>query len=177
MAPACRRYLRVRHPLTGVLGAYLFLPFGLGPSPGWNDRCVKAVFDVARPQCPTLRIVDFAGDIRLVGATGEHDALAAGTAGLMSLLDQMGIRFHTKEGKGWWPTRSIPWLGFGIYTRSNVVRMGERKVEKGPRSRDRIFEYRPVATMQGRELLATVSYCHLRSGRFLPPALWVGRGE
>ena len=43
VAPSCRRYLGVRHPLSGVLGAYPFLPLGLGPSPGWNDRCAKAV--------------------------------------------------------------------------------------------------------------------------------------
>ena len=34
LAPSsCRRYLGVRRPVSGVLGAYLFLPFGLGPSP------------------------------------------------------------------------------------------------------------------------------------------------
>ena len=38
VAPAHRRPLGVRRPLTGALGVYLFLPFGLGPPPGWNDR-------------------------------------------------------------------------------------------------------------------------------------------
>ena len=32
VAPVRRRFLGVRHPLTGVLGVHLFLPFGLGPS-------------------------------------------------------------------------------------------------------------------------------------------------
>ena len=32
VAPSRRRYLGVRHPVTGVLGVYLFLPCGLGPS-------------------------------------------------------------------------------------------------------------------------------------------------
>ena len=31
VAPARRRFLGVRHPLSGILGVYLFLPFGLGP--------------------------------------------------------------------------------------------------------------------------------------------------
>ena len=32
-----RRNLGVRRPVSGVLGVYLLLPFGSGPSPGWND--------------------------------------------------------------------------------------------------------------------------------------------
>ena len=94
-------------------------------------------------------------DIRLVHVTGEHDALAAGMTGLMSLLDQMGIRYHMKDGKRWRPTRLIPWLGFEVDTRNNVVRMAERKVEKGLRACGGIFESRPGATMQARDLLAT----------------------
>ena len=50
----------------------------------------------------------FADDIRLVGATGERGALAVGMTGLMSLLDRMGSRYHTKEGERWRPTRLIP---------------------------------------------------------------------
>ena len=40
VAPSRRRYLGVRHPLSGVLGVYPFLPFGLGPSP-WVERPVR----------------------------------------------------------------------------------------------------------------------------------------
>ena len=94
----------------------------------------------------------------------------------MSLLDQMGAGYHTKEGKRWWPTRRIPWLGFEIDTQDSVVRMEERKVEKGIRVREGIFESRPGATVPARDLLPAVSYlnflrsaipggfCHLRSG-------------
>ena len=38
VAAARRRFLGVRRPITGRLGVHLFLPFGLGPPPGWNDR-------------------------------------------------------------------------------------------------------------------------------------------
>ena len=44
--------------MSGVLGVYLFLPFGLGPSPGRNDACEKAVLEVPRAHLPRLRIVD-----------------------------------------------------------------------------------------------------------------------
>ena len=37
-APSRHRYLRVRRPVAGVLGVYLFRPFGLGPPPGWNGK-------------------------------------------------------------------------------------------------------------------------------------------
>ena len=74
-----------------------------------------------------------------------------------------------------------PWLGFEVGTQSNVVRMEERKVEKGLRPCEEIFESRPGAPMPARALLATVSYlnflqwvvpggfCHLRSGFRLGP--------
>ena len=68
VAPSRRRYLGVRHPLTGVLGVCLFLPFGPGPSPGWSDRCVKAVLSAARSRYPEMRIVDFADGVLLVDA-------------------------------------------------------------------------------------------------------------
>ena len=162
--------------MTGVLGVYLFLPFGLGPSPGWDDRCVKAILSVARSHFPATRIVVFAGDIRLVDAAGGRDALVVGASRLMSLLDQMGARYRAKEGKRWRPTRLIPWLGVEVDAHNNVVRMETRKVEKGLRLRESIFGSEPGASMQARDLLATASYLiflqwvapggfrHLRSG-------------
>ena len=66
------------------------------------------VLAAARALLPQLLVVDFMDDIRFVGASGERDALAAGMTGSMSLLDQMGARYHAKEGKRWRPTRSIP---------------------------------------------------------------------
>ena len=47
-----------------------------------------------------MHIVYFVDDLRLVGASGQHDALAAGMTGLTSLLDQMGARYHAKALKG-----------------------------------------------------------------------------
>ena len=105
----------------------------MGPSPGWNDRCVKAVLNVARPQFPEMHIADFVCDIRLVDASGQHDALAVGITGLMSLLDQMGARYHAREGERWWPTRLLPWLGFDVDARNDVARMEGREVAKGLR--------------------------------------------
>ena len=176
VAPVHRRLLGVRHPISGVLGVYLFIPFGLGPSPGINDGCVKEVLRVVRARYPSLQVVDFVDDIRLVEESGDHDALAASMTGMMSVLDQLGVRYHTKEGKRWWPTRVIPWLGFVVDTRENVVRMEEAKVAKGQRLCEEIAGANPGSEVSARDLLASVSFlnflhwvvpggfCHLRSG-------------
>ena len=131
VAPSRRRYLGVRRPVTGVLGVYLFLPFRLGPSPGRGDTCVRAAPGAVRVNIPRLRLVDFVGDIRCVYSSGEHDELATGMTGIMSLMDRMGARYHTKDGKRWWPTRAMPWSGSVVDTQGGVVRMGERKIENG----------------------------------------------
>ena len=129
VAPADRRFLGVRRPLTGGLGVYLFVPFGLGPSPGLNDRCVKAILSVARARFPSLRIVDFADDALLVDESGGHDELDRRMARLMSLLGEMGVRYHTKAGKRWWPARSIRGWGsrWALRATSCVWRNGRWK--------------------------------------------------
>ena len=70
----------------------------------------------------------------------------------------MGARYHTNEGKRWRPSRWIPWLGCGVDAQNDVVRMEERKVERGLRLCEGIFEPRPGATAQARDLLSTASY-------------------
>ena len=62
-------------------------------------------------------MVSFVDDIRMTDVSGEHDALAASMTNMMSILERLGVRYHTKEGKRWWPTRVIPWLGFEVDTR------------------------------------------------------------
>ena len=89
----------MRRPLSGVLGVYLFFPFGLGPPPGWNDKCVRAISTAARSHFPSMRIVDLAGDIHLTDASAGRNELAVGMAGLMSPLGEIGVRFRAKEGQ------------------------------------------------------------------------------
>ena len=64
VAPAPRRFLWVRHPASSRLRVDLFLPSGLGPSPGLNDRCVKEVL-------ASLRIINSADALRMVGLCGH----------------------------------------------------------------------------------------------------------
>ena len=155
---------------------YLFAPFGLGPPPGWNDACVKALLKVARSRFQRLGMLDFADDLRLVTTGGERGSLAADMTGVTSLLGDMGIRYHAAEGKRLWPTRFTPWLGFEADAYRGAVRTEERKVSGGPRLREEIFGAPQGSEMPARTLLASASFLnflhwvtpggfrHLRSG-------------
>ena len=124
MAPSRRRLLGVRHPVSGLLGVYLFLPFGLGPHPGCNDAREKALFKFARSRFLRLRVVDFVGDRRLVETGGGHDALSAEKTGAKSLLGDMGAKYNTTEGEGLWLTRPISRLGFELDTHLGAAKLG-----------------------------------------------------
>ena len=113
---------------------------------------------MVRANFPRRRAVDFVGDIRRVDVSGEHDALAAGMAGSMSLVNRMGPRYHANEGKRSRPTRSIPRPGFVVDTLNGVVRMEERKVGKGTRLREAWFGAQPGTTMPAGELLALFTF-------------------
>ena len=116
---------------------------------------------MARAQAPQLRIVDFVGDIRSIGASGGRDALAVGITGFTPPLEQMGVRYHAKEGKGRWPTRAIPWLGFAVDTHNEAARMEKRKIEKGPCICEALLECRPGSTAPAPELLASAPFLNL----------------
>ena len=75
-----------------------------------------------------LKVFGFVGDLRLVGPSGEHDAIAADLPKLMSFLDDWGVRYHAKGVKRWWATRVIRWLGLVVDSNVGEVKMEERKV-------------------------------------------------
>ena len=130
VSPSCRRYLGVRRPVSSVLGVYLFAPFGLGPSPGWNDFCVKVVLKAACARIPSLRAAAFVGDPRLVDVSGERDPLLVPTSGLMSFFDDLGAKYRAKEGMWRRPTCSGSWLGFVADAHQGDVKMEEKKGER-----------------------------------------------
>ena len=175
VSPRCRRWLGVRHPVTRQLGCYLFLPFGLGPSPGWNDACVKEVLRVCLRSQPKLYIVDFVDDLRLTEQSGEQEPLQQGLDDVRTTGGKMGIRFHTKEKKLIQPTRRIPWLGFIICTDSMEVQLDPQKKVRALKLIHDVLEA-PGGQLRAKDLLRTVSFlnflevlvpggfAHLRSG-------------
>ena len=64
--PTLWLFLGVRRHVSGRLHAYVSLPLGLDPSPGWNDRCVQEALRVADTTRPSFWIIDFARNWRLV---------------------------------------------------------------------------------------------------------------
>ena len=62
-----RHRLGVRHPWTGRLGVYLFVPPGLAPAPGINERNLAEATRVASLDVPII-IRSFVDDLRLVNS-------------------------------------------------------------------------------------------------------------
>ena len=44
---------------------------------------------------------------------------------------KLGVRFHAKASKRWWPSEAIPRLGFDVDTKAMRVRLTTEKSEKG----------------------------------------------
>ena len=59
VARSRRRFLGVQCLVPKFMGLYLFLPLGLGPSSGRNDRRAKEVLRAANLVRPSLRAIDF----------------------------------------------------------------------------------------------------------------------
>ena len=89
-SPERRQLLGVRRPVSGLLGVYLFPPFGLGPSPGWDDKCVREVLRVDRRMRPSLLVIDSVGDLRLVEEGAGRVPLFSSPTQLPPPVDPIG---------------------------------------------------------------------------------------
>ena len=150
-----RRWLGLRHPSTGRLGVFLFVPFGLGPAPGINDRNVGEVIRVAKSHTKDVHVVAFVDDLRLYNqcesALSELDDKNLLTFRLLEfkdLCEQMGMSVHEKPGKLIWPTQLISWVGWEVDSVKMTVDMTEAKAEKGLRLvselLDKFFGSKPI---------------------------------
>ena len=129
-APSCRRFLGVRDPASGRFGVYLFLPFGLGLFAGWGDPCVKEVLRVSREEVPSLKIIDFVGDPRMVDVSVARGELFVEMTKFKKLLGRLEIRLHAREGKHWRLAGEKPRLGIAVDTEDGVCRTEDKKVPK-----------------------------------------------
>ena len=89
----------------------------------------------------------------------------------------MSIHFHTREGKRWGPTQSIPWLGFVANAGRGVVEIDAGKLQRGMALREAASSLPSGSTLPARTALPTVSFLnflqwvapggfiHLRRGR------------
>ena len=107
---------------------------------------------------PSLRVIDFAGDLRLVEEDGARGRLFASMVRIMELLAQIGVRFHTRGGKRWWLTQSIPWLGFVVNAERGVVGIDAGKRQKGVALCDAVVSLPPCLTISARTVLSTRAF-------------------
>ena len=133
-----RKWLGVRHPLTQRLGVFLFVPFGLGPAPGINDRNVAEVIRVCSLQTPELNVVAFVDDLRLFNASPnplsekeDKDSLTFKLMEFKETCEYLGMAVHEKPGKLIWPTQTIGWIGWEVNSVTMRVELTESKAEKG----------------------------------------------
>ena len=135
---SCRRRLGLRHPITGQLGVFLYLAFGLGPAPGINDRNVSEAVRAALTIIPGLLNDTFVDDLRL---TNDHSTFSSEDEDrellffrlceLKSTLELMGFQIHHKAGKFIPPTQRIDWIGWMIASDLMLVIMTDSKAAKG----------------------------------------------
>ncbi len=116
-----RRRLGVRHPITKELGVFLFLPFGLGPAPGINDRNISEVVRVCRKAVGGINAVAFVDDLRLISrkdpsrtAKEDEELLSMKLWEFKDKCEAMGMKVHELPGKLIWPTTAIEWIGWLI---------------------------------------------------------------
>ena len=135
-----RRWLGLRHPISQKLGVFLFVPFGLGPAPGINDRNVAEIIRVCKLQVPKVGVVSFVDDLRFLNEgdapLSEEDDKNLLTFKLIEFkeaCERLGMAVHEKPGKLIWPTQLITWLGWEINSIDMVVSMTDSKAEKGVR--------------------------------------------
>ena len=133
-----RRRLGVRHPLSNRLGVFLFLPFGLAPAPGINDKNIAEVIRVCKLAVGQINIVAFVDDLRLINEpdqsrTPEEDQTVLSTKLMQfkSQCERLGMRVHEKPGKLIWPTTTIEWIGWVIDSKAMLIIMSDSKALKG----------------------------------------------
>ena len=129
--PSQRRLLGLRHPLTGTLGCYCFLPFGVGPCPGMNDWFVKRILRLVRLRFPSAAIIDFVDDLRLTKVrNGLREEVESLHRNVRDFLEDLGCVIHSKEGKWIPPTQRIGWLGHDVDSLNMLLQVQEAKRAK-----------------------------------------------
>ena len=91
--PASRRFLGVRRAVTGRFGAYLFLPFDIGPSLEWDDCWVTELPRLAARDRPSLRLIDSVEDVRPLEENGDWVQSLCSVARFLGMPFKLGGPF------------------------------------------------------------------------------------
>ena len=175
--PAPKCFLGLRRPGTGRLGAYSYLPFGLGPFPGSDCSYVKGLVLLAARIRPSLRIIDFADSWRLAQEGGNRAQIFRNVARFLWMLTRSGARYHTKESGLWRPRELIPWLGFGADAQNARARIPEGMRKRGHDLSPRVTKLETKAHVSVREAPQAASLRCFRVAacvrRILPSVEWL----
>ena len=139
------------------LSVYHFNIFGLWATPGRNGRCAQELLRLAAKLRPSVRFIDFVGDLRLVEDSGGRARLLCGSARFME-MSKTGYRSHAKWPKSWRPCQSTPRIGFDLDAYGTRASITEEKSAKGQEVRRRRPSVRPGRETSTREPLRNASY-------------------
>jgi ribonuclease HI len=102
LAPAARRYMAFRHPVSGALQRYVALPFGASQSPAIFCELTAAATDIIRAECSSrglqVRIFTYCDDFMIIGQ--QH----ADVVGAFEVMDavgaELGLAWKAEKDQG-----------------------------------------------------------------------------
>ena len=136
-------------PKRKCYGKYDYLPFGLGPSPGFNDASVKEILRLAKQHC-NISVVDFVDD--LIGHSATEEQAWSDMNALVSFLSDVGIPVSTKSSGLRFPSQRQLWIGWVFDTVAGTISIDEIKLKKVTESIDATLREDTQGTLDSRLL-------------------------
>ena len=135
LSPSCRRLFGFKNHASGEIGCFLFLPQGLSPSPGHNDRQIKQCIMAARRFAPKVLLFDFVDDIRgtIEGSDAtDYNFVLQAMNTTVRVWNAIGLDLHgpSQPKKFILPTRMIDWIGFTLCTIAARIFLQDEKYVK-----------------------------------------------
>ncbi|MBN68159.1 MAG: hypothetical protein CME32_02610 [Gimesia sp.] len=132
LLPSQRRLFGFEHPTVPTTGVFTFLPQGFAPSPGINDRNVKALIAETILRFPDVRILDFVDDLRGVLHSDLALSQAATDSAMTAIVDlwtDIGVRLHgkSKPGKYIAACQDLEWIGYTVNSKHMFIEIRNDK--------------------------------------------------
>ncbi len=130
LAPAARRYMAFRHPVTNALQRWVVLPFGASQSPPIFVELTSAARDIFQAECDRLglqvRIYVYVDDFMLLGRT---HADVVGAFGVLDRIGaELGLEWKLSKDQGRdTPLQQLELLGMLFDTVSMEMRIAPQK--------------------------------------------------
>ncbi len=130
LAPAARRYMAFRHPVTNDLQRWVVLPFGASQSPPIFVELTSAARDIFQAECDRLglqvRIFVYVDDFMLLGRT--HADVVGAFAVLDRIGAELGLEWKLSKDRGRdAPLQQLELLGMLFDTVSMEMRIAPQK--------------------------------------------------